>query len=73
MNNINSDFMNTYRFGHYFNPAYKHYGDDSDVVVGCDRCLINDISISISWTNVDLCLDCISEIDDIVNSENSED
>jgi hypothetical protein len=68
-------FLNIYRWGTYYNPAYRHYGQD--VVVHCDKCLQSHLTACLGWTDHDLCLDCAADIDyyaksDTINGINSE-
>lgn len=45
--------------GVYYNPAYKHYGQDG--IVFCDRCRKQDLSVCIGYEMYDLCLQCVQE------------
>jgi len=53
-------YYQVYKYGKYYNPASLHYGQPGDI--GCDRCLKEDIAACIGWGEVDLCLNCVSEI-----------
>ena len=54
-------FINVYRYGTYYNPAWKHYGKPGSV--GCDRCLRDGLTVSVGWMEFDICLACLDEID----------
>lgn len=54
--------MNIYNYGSYYNPAYRHYGDVTNVV--CDRCRRSNLDICIGWQTYDLCLKCVSDLND---------
>ena len=60
-----------YRCGTYYNPSTKHYGYDTRVQ--CDRCSRSHISISIGWSEYDICMKCIDEMSrDIGKSSDSQ-
>jgi hypothetical protein len=61
-------YYNVYMHGTYYCPAYKKY--NQVIEVGCDRCLKNDISVCISFGKIDLCLECVVEINDKYDSDN---
>lgn len=48
---------NIFRLGKYYNPAHKHYDENTDVV--CDKCQRHGIDVSIGWKNYDLCMSCV--------------
>lgn len=66
---LNHDFMNCYRYGTYYNPANQHYNNLDNV--GCDRCLIEGLTVCIGWTDIDLCLECTADLDDIYHNLDS--
>lgn len=58
-------YYKVYKYGKYYNPANLHYTKSGiyTTSVGCDRCLCEDITACIGWSNFDLCLECIGIID----------
>ena len=52
--------LRIHRYGTYYNPAWKHYGMETNVM--CDRCFKTQLQTSIGYGDHDLCLSCISEI-----------
>lgn len=62
-------YEDIYRYGSYYNPARNHYNYNGHVMVNCDRCLKEDLSVCIGWNSHDLCLDCIADIDAFMNGE----
>nr|QBK88516.1 MAG: hypothetical protein LCMiAC01_01930 [Mimivirus LCMiAC01] len=65
---MEQEYINTYKFGIYYNPAYRHYNSE-EKEVGCDRCLSLDIPTCIGWREFDLCLACAAEIEKILEEE----
>ena len=61
------NFYETYKHGQYYNPARLHYPGAASGDVGCDRCLKEDLTACIGWKDIDLCLQCISIIDEKYN------
>jgi hypothetical protein len=53
-------FYEVFKYGVYYFPASKHYG--GPVEVGCDRCLREDIATCLGWGEVDLCMECVADI-----------
>jgi hypothetical protein len=51
------------KYGTYYNPAYNHYGSETNVM--CDRCRKDNLDICVGWQSHDLCLPCVIT----VNSE----
>lgn len=66
MNNNNSIFMEIIKDGIYYNPAYKHYGDNL-ISVMCDKC--NRMNLTECYghkeKSYDLCLECYNDINKI--------
>ena len=58
------------QLGTYFNPASKHYKNNSKV--SCDRCRKQNIDICIGWDSYDLCMKCVQEVNNIIISEKNE-
>jgi hypothetical protein len=57
------EFYDVYKFGKYFNPSHKHY--DRPGPIGCDRCETQDIAVCIGYGDLDLCMDCVCEINEL--------
>lgn len=56
--------MKTYNFGIYYNPAEKHYDDNSIIGVQCDKCKRTGLKVCIGWRQkFDLCMQCVSDIE----------
>lgn len=56
------DLIQVYKLGRYFNPASESYG------VSCDRCKRENLSSCISYTNFDLCMQCVTDIENNIVS-----
>ena len=55
--------------GTLYSPAKKHYFEtNQNAVVRCDYCSKNNISVSIGYKNLDICLKCASEIEKHIKS-----
>lgn len=54
------DLKNVYMYGQYSNPAWKRYNYETTVF--CDRCRKANLKICIGYKQLDLCLDCVSEM-----------
>lgn len=52
--------LNICKHGTYYNPANKHYNNNSKVV--CDRCFKNNLDACIGWQSYDLCLLCVNAL-----------
>ncbi|ARF08932.1 hypothetical protein Catovirus_1_982 [Catovirus CTV1] len=50
------NFEDIIKKGKYYYPANSHYMNDTKVI--CDRCFKNDITSSIGYDQLDLCLQC---------------
>ncbi len=61
-------FVNIYKFGVYYYPAYRHYEDDR-IEVGCDKCGELDIPSCIGWKDYDICLKCMAEIEEDIEDD----
>ncbi len=59
--------LQIYKYGTYYSPASKHYGDDLANVV-CDRCFKNNLDICIGWLTHDVCISCMKEINNGINN-----
>lgn len=59
-------FIEVYFYGTYYYPAESRYQEP----VGCDRCLTTNLRSCISYSNLDICLVCMSEIEDFVIKHN---
>ena len=56
-------YLDVYRNGQYYHPAYLHYGD-SEMEIGCDRCESLGLYSCIGLDEIDLCMQCIAELDE---------
>jgi len=54
------ELIAVYQHGIYYNPAWKHYGRETNVC--CDRCKSSNLNICIGYRELDLCLVCVNEI-----------
>lgn len=54
------------KYGTYYNPAYKHYGEEGNVY--CDKCKKQDLSVCIGYETMDLCLQCVEEVADCIKN-----
>ncbi|AYV76023.1 MAG: hypothetical protein Terrestrivirus4_71 [Terrestrivirus sp.] len=54
------DLLTVVKKGMYFCPAYKHYGQKTNVV--CDRCNKQNLKACIGYDNKDLCLKCVDNL-----------
>jgi hypothetical protein len=61
-------FIQVYFYGTYHCPAESRYNCEDPV--GCDKCLATNIRSCISYGNLDICLICMSEIEDFVIRHN---
>lgn len=59
-----TDFLNVVLYGTYFNPAKAHY-NNRNVIVSCDRCKRQNLSLCIGWKDLDLCFQCTNEVNNI--------
>lgn len=50
------------KYGEYYNPATKHYNGNGPVI--CDRCFRNNLDICIGWETYDLCLPCVTSVNE---------
>ncbi len=67
MNSSNKlNFVTIYKNGNYYNPATSRYR--SDVNVTCDRCQKTNLYDCIGWKDHDLCLNCCTVIQQIIES-----
>lgn len=57
--------------GRLYYPASSHY--NSGGVVKCDNCLRNNLSVSIGYGQLDMCLSCTQLISDKLKSTNEND
>lgn len=48
------------KYGAYYNPAWKHYGVETNVM--CDRCFVTNLKTCIGYGEHDLCLNCAADI-----------
>jgi hypothetical protein len=74
------DFVKVYKYGTFYNPAQTHYITEKKTVivddeyldeildeigpVGCDRCNKIDLKCCIGYKDIDLCLECVNDIND---------
>lgn len=58
-------YFNIYKYGKYYNPASKHYNDQS--IVRCDRCKDTNILVCVGLKDKDLCMKCMARIDVLIN------
>lgn len=56
-----------FKNGTYYNPATKHY--DFQGIVNCDRCHRKNISVCIGYKDSDLCMRCVSYIEEKIAEE----
>jgi len=49
--------------GTYYNPAWKHYNMETNVV--CDKCFRDNLVMCIGYKEYDLCLNCVQDISTI--------
>lgn len=49
-----------YKNGVYYNPAWKHYGDNANIDVSCDICKKDKISACIGLGKNDICMKCMA-------------
>ena len=61
--------LDIYKYGTYYNPAKKRYGNHCDDEIGCDRCNKIPLLSCISWREYDICMECIHEIEDSLYDE----
>ncbi len=61
---MKTEYIRVYKYGEYFNPAWDKVGDPR-ASVHCDRCKRKNLIACISQKRVDLCVQCISLIDDM--------
>ena len=59
--------QSVYKYGTYYNPASRHYGDNLATNVSCDRCHRSHLDVCIGWQTFDLCLQCMTEINRMMN------
>jgi len=52
--------MRISKYGTYYNPAWKHYGYETNVM--CDKCFKTQLGMCIGYGEHDLCLDCAQDI-----------
>ena len=68
---VNDEILtNIYIKGKYYNPAWKHYGNETNVV--CDRCKTTQLDISVGWEDYDLCILCINQLSEIFKQQSSQ-
>ena len=53
----------TYKYGKYYNPAWMHYGEQTNVM--CDRCKSNNLKTCIGYKTYDLCMQCVSDMNKV--------
>jgi len=63
---VDDNSFNVYRYGTYYNPAFRQYNLTTMVNVICDRCHKNYLNVCIGWNNKNLCLECVNMIDSFV-------
>lgn len=63
---MDSKLLEVYKKGKYYNPAKSHhssnYDSDEEINVICDRCQMNNLTISIGYKDLDLCMRCVDAI-----------
>jgi hypothetical protein len=64
---MDSELLTVYKYGTYYNPAWKHYGSETNVV--CDRCKSSNLSVCIGHGSLDLCMMCIHEMSTVRPSQ----
>lgn len=64
---MDSELLTVYKYGTYYNPAWKHYGGETNVV--CDRCKSSNLSVCIGHGSLDLCMICINEMSTYKSSQ----
>lgn len=66
---FDEDAFNVYKFGVYYNPAFKQYEMVQTIInIMCIRCRKNYLNVCIGWNNKNLCLECAHMIDSFVLS-----
>lgn len=55
-------YLEVVQFGHYYYPAFRHYGKEVDVC--CDKCGKQKLVSCIGYGQMDLCLKCASDVAD---------
>lgn len=55
--------------GKYYKPAWQHYGTKQ--IIRCDRCQKCPLDSCIGYDETDLCLKCVSEIEDSYREKSS--
>jgi len=65
---VDDNSFNVYRYGTYYNPAFRQYNLTTMVNVICDRCHKNYLNVCVGWNNKNLCLECVNMIDSFVLS-----
>lgn len=65
---VDNNTYNIYKYGTYFNPAYKQYSLTMVSNIICVRCYKNYLNVSIGLNNNNLCLECVNAIDSLVLS-----
>ena len=57
---MDNDLRLTFEYGKYYNPAWIHYGRQTNVV--CDRCKTSNLKVCIGYKSYDLCMMCVHEL-----------
>lgn len=64
--NSQKTYEYTVKYGTYYYPASKHYPSMMNPIVQCDRCKRNHLSVCIGWEEYDMCLECVSKVQQMI-------
>ena len=62
---MDREITNIFYKGKFYNPAWTHYGKQTNI--SCDKCKRNNLTVCIGWEAFDLCMDCVSSLDNLLN------
>lgn len=65
---MNKIHENICKYGTYYYPATKHYGNNC-TGVECDRCYKVKLDACIGWENYDMCLICVSVVTNMIKNK----
>jgi len=65
---LENDYIHVYKNGTYFFPATNRYINEKVQEVGCDRCQRLGLCACVSYHDIDLCMQCISELDEYLSN-----
>lgn len=64
------DLKDAYKNGQYSNPAWKRYSNTGETNIICDRCRKTNLKICIGYGKIDLCLNCVTEMQKLEERDN---